>query len=391
MTLEHVTEESVGHIEDHNEIADHVNGSTNVHGIVDTAQLATLADLAAAGGGTMSSQNADAVNITGGVIAGVTDIAVADGGTGSSTAAGARTNLGLGTIATQAANAVAITGGTISGITDLALADGGTGASDATGARTSLGLGTIATQAANSVAITGGTISGATGPVYTATTSTSGFGFVVDEDTMTSDSATKVPTQQSTKAYVDALPTLTTSDTAKVPISTASGVTTLNVGNLVAVSAGGVTYVRAASDGTPVNNSTVYVNDATMIIAVVANAVYDMRATIYHDASIAADCNIGWVLPTGCSGEYYCHRTLDTAAASDLKVSLSTLTAWSSGTSCGGVNASPNASVVPAVFSGTLIVGSTAGNLQLKFAQHAAVAEDTIRKAGSIIILRRIA
>ena len=52
----------------------------------------------------------------------------------------ARTNLGLGTIATQAANSVSITGGSILGITDLAIADGGTGASTATQARTNLGL-----------------------------------------------------------------------------------------------------------------------------------------------------------------------------------------------------------------------------------------------------------
>jgi len=43
----------------------------------------------------------------------------------------ARASLGLGTIATQNANLVAITGGSITGITDLAILDGGTGASTA--------------------------------------------------------------------------------------------------------------------------------------------------------------------------------------------------------------------------------------------------------------------
>lgn len=65
-------------------------------------------------------------------------LAVTKGGTGAATAAGARTNLGLGSIATQDASGVAITGGSITGITDLAVADGGTGASTASGARTNL-------------------------------------------------------------------------------------------------------------------------------------------------------------------------------------------------------------------------------------------------------------
>lgn len=72
-----------------------------------------------------------------------TALPVASGGTGSNAAAGARTNLGLGTISTQNANAVTISGGSITGITDLAVADGGTGASTAGDARTNLGATTL--------------------------------------------------------------------------------------------------------------------------------------------------------------------------------------------------------------------------------------------------------
>ena len=85
---------------------------------------------------------------------------------------------GLGTMSTQNANAVAITGGTITTLTNpLAVNSGGTGASTLTGyvkgsgtaaltASSTIpntdisGLGTMSTQNANAVAITGGTING---------------------------------------------------------------------------------------------------------------------------------------------------------------------------------------------------------------------------------------
>ena len=68
-----------------------------------TTQIATTAFVTNVAGslGTMSTQNANNVNITGGSITGITDLAVADGGTGSSTLTANAVLLGNGTSALQ--------------------------------------------------------------------------------------------------------------------------------------------------------------------------------------------------------------------------------------------------------------------------------------------------
>lgn len=127
------------------------------------------------GSGVVTSSLTSVGTITTGVWNG-TDIAVADGGTGASTAADARTNLGLAigsnvqaydatlaalaNITTSADTLIYATGAdtfTTTSLTSFArtLLDD----ADAATARTTLGLGTIATQNSNNVSITGGSVS----------------------------------------------------------------------------------------------------------------------------------------------------------------------------------------------------------------------------------------
>jgi hypothetical protein len=77
-----------------------------------TSGTGTVTSVSVSGGTTGLTTSGGPVTSSGTItFAGTLNLA--NGGTGSTTAAGARTNLGLGTIATQNANAVAVTGGTI--------------------------------------------------------------------------------------------------------------------------------------------------------------------------------------------------------------------------------------------------------------------------------------
>ena len=113
----------------------------------------TLTTADVSGLGTIATQAANNVSITGGSITGITDLAVADGGTGASTAGDARTNLGLviGTdVLSPSGSAASLTSfptfnqnttGTASNVTGtVAVLNGGTGGTTTATARTNLGL-----------------------------------------------------------------------------------------------------------------------------------------------------------------------------------------------------------------------------------------------------------
>jgi hypothetical protein len=97
-----------------------------------------------------------------------------DNSTKVATTAFVTTKVGtLGTMASQNATAVAITGGTITGITDLTVADGGTGASSITANSVILGNGTSALSGNLVAPSTSGNILTSNGTTWTSAAATS--------------------------------------------------------------------------------------------------------------------------------------------------------------------------------------------------------------------------
>jgi len=94
-----------------------------------------------------------------------------DNSTKIATTAFVQTKVGtLGTMASQNATAVAITGGTITGITDLTVADGGTGASSITANSVILGNGTSALSGNLIAPSTSGNVLTSNGTTWTSAT-----------------------------------------------------------------------------------------------------------------------------------------------------------------------------------------------------------------------------
>lgn len=133
--------------------------------------------------------------------------------------------------------------------------------------------------------------------------------------------------------------------------------------------------VRKVADET-VNNSSVLQNDDELFVPMSANAVYDFFVIIHHNSGGTPDIKFGWTVPSGTTmvwGGYI----VNTAGAFTVVANLS----QSSTASIGGTGSDSFQ-----MFQGTIVTSSTAGTLQLQWAQDTANASNTIVRAGSYLL-----
>ena len=202
-----------------------------------------------------------------------------------------RATLGLGTIATQAANNVTITGGSISGITDLAVADGGTGASTLTGVvkgtgTSALTASTIVTADIDNDQVTYAKIQNVSATDKLLGRSTAGAGDV-EEITCTAagraliDDATTLAQQQTLGAF----DTVAAVNAATID-STVNHIRT--AGYYANGDGGGALYKRVASGATGAGTPRITSNSGAVIWELASNDASVLQFGAYNNDTNAA-------------------------------------------------------------------------------------------------------
>ncbi|MEV6569919.1 hypothetical protein [Streptomyces sp. NPDC051577] len=142
----------------------------------------------------------------------------------------------------------------------------------------------------------------------------------------------------------------------------------------------------------PRTSTTTNSNDAHLLVAVAANATYLFSGMLLYSARTDTDVKIGWTGPSGATMDWIAHaQSIDGTggvAAAGVVVDKQSIGALSF--PLGGYGAE-NTTIMTATLSGRLVTSATAGNLQLNWAQRVTNATSSIMRAGSWILLTRVA
>jgi len=139
---------------------------------------------------------------------------------------------------------------------------------------------------------------------------------------------------------------------------------------------GGAVTLRKTADQT-VNNSTTLVNATDMVLPVNVNDIYKFEILVRMEATAVADMKVGWTVPAGATMSW---REGPTSAPTPELTDSSTDLMSGSGA---GVDAIGS-------YHGVIIIGATAGSVQMQFAQNTAEVSDTKLLTNTIGIFHKV-
>lgn len=142
-------------------------------------------------------------------------------------------------------------------------------------------------------------------------------------------------------------------------------------------------YVRRTTDSTPVNNSTVLVNDPVLVGSLDSGATYQWQAGIFYDSGTTGDIKFAFTTPTFAAGNmrWMGQGLATTATSNEGDVRIATVNASGTSTQFGGIGVG---TVIFARLEG-FITTTSAANLQLQFAQQVLEATNTTIRTGSYL------
>ncbi len=133
-------------------------------------------------------------------------------------------------------------------------------------------------------------------------------------------------------------------------------------------------------DNTPVNNSTAYVSDADLFLPLAASTTYLGFLHLVYSSNATADFKCQFTFPSGTTLPAWTFTAID--ASSVLIHAIAN--------NGGAIGLGGAATDLAYDAWGLVIVGSTAGTLQLQWSQNTANASNTFSRAGSYLTLLKV-
>lgn len=143
------------------------------------------------------------------------------------------------------------------------------------------------------------------------------------------------------------------------------------------------------ADAAAINNSTVLVSDATLVVALPTAGRFHWDLTLFYDSSTAGDFKVAHTIPAGATMQWG-GLGASTAVSGGLGTGqFSAVTASGTSIAYGGSGVG-TANTLMLNIKGGVVMGGTAGNLQVQYAQQTADPTNTVVRAHSRLLVWRV-